>query len=257
MRLSQLLVPLRSLLSSANEDLLASNFSIVELVTSLSRSIVIDKVDKAESIVSGEDTIGSPLADTLGIFLHKRRNDVAKRREKLFKLLVRDSWLEIFDEHIGELSPLLLDLALPLLLTNVMSDKDLFVVQQHSINSLDGSVGSGAGRIVNEADISLENYCKIATLTQSLGSFHSRPCPPCRKGYLQRQQTCREEPAISGGKISTHFVVNSFIKVLDEDVPLTGLSKSGVSLRPHDSARSVLDERVVESLHCPFTVIGV
>jgi hypothetical protein len=36
--------------------------------------------------------------------------------------------------------------------------------------------------------------------------------------------------------VCTHLVVDLFVKVLDEDVALTGLAKRRVALRPHDAA---------------------
>lgn len=43
-------------------------------------------------------------------------------------------------------------LGLSLLLSDVMSDIDLFVVQQHAVDSLDGSGGSFSGRVVDEPE---------------------------------------------------------------------------------------------------------
>lgn len=53
------------------------------------------------------------------------------------------------------------------------------------------------------------------------------------------------------------LVVNALVEVLDEDVSLTSLPQSGVTLRPHDSARLTLDERVVEVLESPLAVGSV
>jgi hypothetical protein len=48
------------------------------------------------------------------------------------------------------------------------------------------------------------------------------------------------EDRINGGsQISSrviYLVVNSFVKILDEDVSLTRFTKSGVALGPHDAA---------------------
>lgn len=53
------------------------------------------------------------------------------------------------------------------------------------------------------------------------------------------------------------LVVNALVEVLDEDVSLASLPQGGVALRPHDSARLTLDERVVEVLESPLAVGGV
>lgn len=53
------------------------------------------------------------------------------------------------------------------------------------------------------------------------------------------------------------LVVNALVEVLDEDVSLASLPQGGVTLRPHDSARLTLDERVVEVLESPLAVGSV
>ena len=53
------------------------------------------------------------------------------------------------------------------------------------------------------------------------------------------------------------LVVNALVEVLDEDVSLTSLAEGGVTLGPHDSARAVLDEGVVEVLEGALTVGSV
>lgn len=53
------------------------------------------------------------------------------------------------------------------------------------------------------------------------------------------------------------LVVNALVEVLDEDVSLASLPQGGVTLRPHDSARLTLDERVVEVLKSPLAVGSV
>lgn len=52
-----------------------------------------------------------------------------------------------------------------------------------------------------------------------------------------------------GGKgIVQSLVVNCGIKILDENVALSRLAKSGIALGPHDAARAAFDKRVVELL---------
>lgn len=55
----------------------------------------------------------------------------------------------------------------------------------------------------------------------------------------------------------THLVVNGLVKVLDEDVSLTGLSEDRISLGPHDSASSSLDEGVVEGIKGSLSVSSI
>ena len=53
------------------------------------------------------------------------------------------------------------------------------------------------------------------------------------------------------------LVVNGLVEVLDEDVALTSPSEGWVSLRPHDSAWSTSNDRVVELLESSLTVVGI
>jgi hypothetical protein len=53
------------------------------------------------------------------------------------------------------------------------------------------------------------------------------------------------------------LVVNALVEVLDEDVSLSSLSESRVSLTPHDSAWPVLDQGVVEVLESSLAVSRV
>lgn len=57
--------------------------------------------------------------------------------------------------------------------------------------------------------------------------------------------------------METHLVVDALVQVLDENIALTRLSQSRITLRPHDPAWPVLDQRVVEMLQSPLAVSGV
>jgi uncharacterized membrane protein YgcG len=50
------------------------------------------------------------------------------------------------------------------------------------------------------------------------------------------------------------FSGNALVEVLDKDVALSRFSERGISLRPHDSARSTLDGRVVKSFKSLFSI---
>ena len=41
----------------------------------------------------------------------------------------------------------------------------------------------------------------------------------------------------------SYFVVDQFIKVLDKNVALTGLAEGGVTLRPHDPAKTLVKNK--------------
>ena len=86
-----------------------------------------------------------------GLVLLKSSGDyTAVVFEKLLELLLSSFRVHVLDEDVGELSTLLLHLGLTLLLADVMTDIYLFVVQKHTVDSGDGSIGSFAGRVVDK-----------------------------------------------------------------------------------------------------------
>ena len=140
--------------------------------------------------------------------------------------------INVLDEEVGELSSLLFDLGLSLLLSDVVSDIDLFVIEQHAVDSLDGGSSGFASGVVDKGESS-------------------------RFGSLIETDFTREDFTKGGKGVVESLVVDRFVKVLDEDVSLTSLSQSRVSLRPHDSAGLSLDQRVVEVLESLLSVHGV
>ena len=109
-----------------------------------------------------------------------------------------------------------------------MADVDLLVVQQHAIDSLDGSVSGLGGLVVDE--------------TVTLGS-----------ALLISSDLARKDVSESGKGIVQGLVVDGLVKVFDEDVALAGLAKGGITLGPHDTAGTSLNERVVERLQSTLT----
>ena len=57
--------------------------------------------------------------------------------------------------------------------------------------------------------------------------------------------------------IMERLVVNSRVQVLDEDVAGAGFTEGRISLRPHDTTGTVLDQSVVEFLKSLLTYILV
>ena len=98
----------------------------------------------------------------------------------------------------------------------------------------------------------------MVRLTRILAKYQSRRFRLCKTKSHRRRQRCHEGPArqlTSGARRAiAYLVVDALVKVLDEDVSLTGLSESWVSLGPHDSAWLVLDQRVVEVLEGSLTI---
>jgi len=164
-----------------------------------------------------------PLGLAIFILAESDRNGLSERLDEVLEFLLGSFDINVLDEKVGELSLLLFDLGLSLLLSDVMSDIDLFVIEQHAVDSLDGGGGSFSSGVVNKGESS---------------------------GFASLVETdfAREDLTESGKGVVESLVVDRFVKVLDEDVSLTSLSQSRVSLRPHDSAGLVLDQRVVEVL---------
>ncbi len=92
-----------------------------------------------------------------------------------------------------------------------MTDVNLLVVQQHTVDSLDGGISSLRGLIVDE--------------TVALGA-----------SVLIRSDLARQNVSEGGKRIVQGLVVDSLVQVLDEDIALAGLAEGGVTLRPHDAA---------------------
>ncbi len=192
----------------------------MELIDGGLSLVVVLKVDETE-------TFGLAVLVTL----KDARGDLAVLGEELLKLIVGDLGVDVLGVDVGEASTRLLDLGLTLLAGDVVTDVDLLVVQKHAVDVLDGSLGSLGGLVVDET---------VAERASVVG------------GDLARKNVTE-----SGKGIVKGLVVDTGVEVLDEDVALTGASEGGVTLRPHDTARTVADERVVELLHGTLAVVGV
>ena len=92
----------------------------------------------------------SPLGGTRLVNLKSSADNLTESLDKLLELGLGDLGVNVLDKDIGVLSSLLLDLGLSLSLSDVMTDKDLLVVEQHAVDGLDGSIGSLASRVVDE-----------------------------------------------------------------------------------------------------------
>ena len=104
-----------------------------------------------------------------------------------------------------------------------MTNVDLLVVQQHAVDVLDGVLGSLSGLVVDE---------------------------PVAFGVamLVGRNLAGKNVAESSERVVKSLVVDLLVEVLDEDVALTGATELRVTLTPHDTARPVADEGVVELL---------
>lgn len=109
----------------------------------------------------------------------------------------------------------------------MQTDEDLLVVEQHPVDVLDSEFGSLQGLVMNEP------------ITLGSAEFIG--------GDLGRQDGTK------GGKgVVKGLVIDAGLEVLDEDVAGARLASGRVALGPHDPARTVLDQGVVERLKRAF-----
>lgn len=179
---------------------------VVQGLDGLDGILVVDKVDESESGCqlgfSGDDERQSlPLGFGLGVVLvldgKSNRHGLSERRDEVLELLLLGVDINVLDEDVGVVGLLLFMLGLSLLLSDVVSDIDLFIVEQHTVDILDGSVGGFTGRVVNEAvrKLGIEQSENMRGLTRILARFQSRRFRPCMRGSHRKRQRCREGPA--------------------------------------------------------------
>lgn len=219
--LAELLLTLVLLLSTSNVKILALEVLAVELLDSLVGSLVSGEVDETEATV---------LAGLL-VTGKRSRGDIAVLGEQLAELLVGAISLDVLDVDVCEVGLHLLELALAVLLGDVVADVDLLLVQQHAVDVLDG-LGSGlVGLVVDE--------------TVALGV-----------AVLILSNLAAEDVAKGGKGVVQGLVVDGDVEVLDEDVASAGLAQSWVALGPHDAARAALDDGVVQLLQGLLAIDG-
>ena len=131
-----------------------------------------------------------------------------------------------------------------------MSDEDFAVVEQHTIDGLDGSISRLVGLVVDIA-IALRVTLLIGD------NFAGQNIAESSKRVVKRLkiETLRSLAAISEPEFApAHLVINRLVKVLDEDVALASLTESGVTLRPHDAAVPTHSQHAV---HAPPKVASI
>ena len=210
------------LLGAANVKLLSLEVRVVQLLDGLVGVLVVDVVDETEA---------AALA-SLVVVSQGGGGDVAVLLEQHAELVVGGLELNVLDVDVGEVGLHLLELAHAVLLGDVVTDKDLLLVQKHAVDHLDGLVGGLGSLVVDE--------------TVALGV-----------GVLVLGDLAAENVAEGGKGVVKSLVVNGGVEVLDEDVALASLAEGGVTLRPHDAAGLALDKGVVELLKSALAVGGV
>lgn len=137
---AKLLLTLSLLLRTSDKELPALEILVVKSVNGNLSRIVALEVDEAEA-----------LAVALFITLDNRRRDRTELAEQLVELVIRHLGVEVFHVDVCELRFLLGDLSLTLLFGDIVADVDLLVVQQHSVNGLDGRVSCLRRLVVDKA----------------------------------------------------------------------------------------------------------
>ena len=213
----QLLLSLALSLRSGDEEELSSVVLLVQILERLSSVLVVVVVDESESFRRSSFRVERDDGGGDGSVLVKER----------FKLLGGDVEGNVLDVKIGVVSSDFVDLGLSFPPGDVNTDKDDLVVEQHSVHSFDGGEGGLSSVVVHES----------VTVRVSLGIG---------------SDLAREDVSERGESVVESLVVDVLVKVLDEDVSGSSFAESGISLGPHDSTRSELDERVVELLQSSF-----
>jgi len=114
----------------------------------------------------------------------------------------------------------------------VVSNEDLLIIEQHTIDGLDGRLGRLGTVIVNEAVTLRASSLICCDLTRKNVTEGS-------EGIMKSLNTKEsDEQTTRGTSLEVcYLVVNLLVKVLDENIALTRLAEGWVSLRPHDTAR--------------------
>ena len=146
----------------------------------------------------------------------------------------------------------------------MISNINLFVVEQHSINRLDSIISSIRAFKMHEA------ITPGATVLVG-GDFARQDITESRKCIMKSLDILIRCTYTRAKCSKANFVVDTFVQVLDENVALTSFTKSGVTLRPHDPAEirrncekipddklahvpcTVLDQRIIELFESSFT----
>jgi hypothetical protein len=124
---------------------------------------------------------------------------------------LRHVWTKVLDIGIGKLRFLLIEFGLTL---NVVTNVNLFIVEQHAVYELEGILGRFGSFVVNE------------TVSPGLAMFVS--CNFARQ-YVSE----------SGEGIVKGLVIDRRIQFFNKNVAVTGLPKRMITLGPHNAA----DER--------------
>lgn len=156
------------------------------------------------------------------------RRDISELVEKILELVLSDVERNVLDVQVRVMRAKLVNLGLPLPPGDVDTDEDDLVVEQHAVDASNRSLCCLSSVIVDKT-VSERVALRVG------GDFARKNVTECSKSVVKS------------------LVVDILVKVFDEDVSSAGLSEGRVSLGPHNTARSVLDQRIVKLLESAFT----
>lgn len=212
-RALELLLSLALALRARDEELLAAEVLLVEVLERLAGVLVVVVVDESESLGRAG----------LGVERDDGRGNGAVLVEESLELLRRDVEGDVLDVEVRVVCANLVDFGLPLATGDVDADKDDLVVEEHAVDALDGRLGRLARVVVDKA---------VAE----------------RVALHVDGDLAREDVTERGERVVKGLVVDVLVKVLDENVAGARLAERRVALGPHDATGAELDERVVELL---------
>jgi len=216
----ELLLALSLLLGATNVELLALEVALVEGLASGASLVVGGEVDEAKA------------PGLAGVVPHDDGGEnLAVGPKDLVELLITKVLGEVLHEDVGEVLLLLLVLGRALPPGDVVPNKHLLLVQEHSVHLGDGELGTLSALKVDKA-----KAAGVAVLVD--------------------HDLAREDVSKGAEGVVERLVVDGLVEVLDEDVSDTGLAEGGVALGPHDAEGPALDQGVVQGVQSALGVGG-
>jgi len=218
----ELFLPFVLLLEATDEELLSIELKFVQLLASL-----------LSLFVGGVINVTEALGDSILILLNHSGADDSVLAEKFAELFIIVVFIKVLDENVGEGLLQFFRFGRALSPGNVVTDKDLLLVKEHSIHGVDGQAGRLRVFKVDETETT-------------------------RVSILINHDLARQDVSKVREGVMKSLVINRLLQVLDEDVSLSGFAEGGVSLRPHEAANTLsVDGRVVEGIQGELSILKV
>jgi len=193
----------------------------MHIVNSILSSFMISETNESESLALSRVHISHD----------NSAHDITIDAEHFKELSIINVIIEILDKDIGELD-ILTVAKVSDLSGDEWTDVNFLVNDEHAIDTANGLVSSSLSFEVNETE------------TLGVSVFISVD--------LARQNVTKS----TEGVIES-LVVNRLVQVLDENVSNTRLTESGISLRPHNTARLSSDGSKVQGLQSTFSILRI